>query len=57
MKFLQYGTGSAVECSEVKESTIPYLPNIVDLEKAGLTKSVFSFFGSPIEVRTSSALH
>ena len=24
MKFLQYGTGCAVQCSEVTESTVPY---------------------------------
>ena len=27
MKLLQYGTGCAAECSEVTESTIPYLLN------------------------------
>ena len=27
MKYLQYGTGCAEECSDVTESTVPYLLN------------------------------
>ncbi len=42
MKFLQYGTGCAEECSEVTESTIPYLLNFFFLEGMSFIKECLS---------------